>query len=343
MREFLFQYGLFLAKTLTIVIAAVFFVGAAAAASRKARAPGGLSVQSLNERYHDMVDTLRKAVLPKKAFKTEHKARKAQQKARAKETGDSGRPRTFVVDFRGDIKATAVAGLRNEISAVLSMADEQDEVLLRLENYGGMVHEHGLAAAQLARVREHRIPLIVAVDKAAASGGYLMACIADKIVAAPFAIIGSIGVLAQIPNFHGLLKEHGIKVEQLKAGRYKRTVTMFGENTDEDREKLREELEDVHVLFRQLVAEYRPDLDLERVATGEHWYGKRALELALVDEIGTSDDYLVARVDERDVYHVSWKGRMKFAEKVAAAVEDSGAAAVRGLARAYQQTRYGGG
>lgn len=343
MREFLFQYGLFLAKTLTILVAAVFFVAAAAAASRKARAPGGLLVRSLNERYHEMVDTVRKAVLPKKAFKSEHKARKAAQKARAKETGDASRPRTFVVDFRGDIKATAAASLRNEVSAVLSMADERDEVLLRLENYGGMVHEHGLAAAQLVRIRERGVPLVVAVDKVAASGGYLMACVADKIIAAPFSIIGSIGVLAQIPNFYKLLEEHGVKVEQLKAGRYKRTVTMFGENTDADRDKLREELEDVHVLFRQLIATYRPDLDLDRIATGEHWYGKRALELGLVDEVGTSDDYLVGQIEQRDIFHVAWKGRRKLAEKVAAAVEDSGAAAVRGLARAYHQARYGGG
>ena len=343
MRDFLFQYGLFLAKTLTVLFAAVFFVAAAAAASRKARAPGGLSVESLNERYHTMVDTLRKAVLPKKAFKSEQKARKAALKARGKESGEPARPRTFVLDFRGDIKATAVAGLRNEVSALLSAATERDEVLLRLENYGGMVHEHGLAAAQLVRIRQRGIPLTIAVDKVAASGGYLMACVADRILAAPFAIIGSIGVLAQIPNFHKLLDQHGIKVEQLKAGRYKRTVTMFGENTDADRAKLREELEDVHVMFRQLIAEYRPHLDLERVATGEHWYGKRALELGLVDELGTSDDFLVERVEERDIFHVSWKGRKKLAEKVAAAVEDGGAAALRGLARAQQQSRFGGG
>jgi serine protease SohB len=340
-KEFFLQYGLFLAKTLTFVAAAVFVIGAAAAASRKSREPGGLVVRSLNDRYRSMIDTLRQSILPKKAFKAIRKTQKEERKAREK--SDDSRRRVYVIDFKGDIKATAVANLRHEISAVLALATRSDEVLVRLENYGGMVHEHGLAAAQLVRVREKGIPLTVSVDRAAASGGYLMACAADRIVAAPFAIIGSIGVLAQIPNFYRMLDEHGVKVEQLKAGRYKRTVTMFGENSDADRDKLREELEDVHHLFRELIAQYRPGVDLDQVATGEHWYGRRALELGLIDEIATSDDLLVARLEDADLYQVNWKGRKTLSEKVAAAVEGSAAAGLRSAARAYQETRFGGG
>ncbi|MGD8510542.1 MAG: protease SohB, partial [Gammaproteobacteria bacterium] len=270
------------------------------------------------------------------------KSAKAERKAREKGKADR-RPRTFVLDFHGDIKATAVANLRHEISAVLAVAEEADEVLLRLENYGGLVHEHGLAASQLDRLRERQIPLTVVVDKVAASGGYMMACVANRLISAPFAVIGSIGVLAQIPNFYRLLDQHGVEVEQVKAGRFKRTVTMFGRNTEEDRAKLAEELEDVHVLFRELIARYRPGLDLEKVATGEHWYGRRALELGLVDETGTSDDCLLQALETRDLYSVRWKGRKSITEKVVAAVEGSADAAVRQLARTAQESRFGRG
>lgn len=341
MSEFLVEYGLFLAKTLTVVAAAVFIISAAAAASRKQKDGGGLTVRNLNDRYRQITDALRKSVLPKREFRAEAKARKAEIKARQKKDGD--RKRLFVLDFHGDIKATAVASLRHEISAVLAVARPEDEVLLRLENYGGLVHEHGLAAAQLARLRAGGIRLTVAVDKVAASGGYMMACVGDRVISSPFAVIGSIGVLAQIPNFYRLLDQHGIEVEQIKAGRYKRTVTMFGRNTEEDRAKLTEELEDVHVLFRELIAEFRPQLDLDAVATGEHWYGRRALALGLVDGLQTSDDYLLGVLDQSDLFGVQWKGRKTLSEKVVAAVEGSADAAVRGLQSAADRSRFGSG
>ncbi|MDH3916165.1 MAG: protease SohB, partial [Chromatiales bacterium] len=199
------------------------------------------------------------------------------------------------------------------------------------------------AAAQLARLRAGGIRLTVAVDKVAASGGYMMACVGDRVISSPFAVIGSIGVLAQIPNFYRLLDQHGIEVEQIKAGRYKRTVTMFGRNTEEDRAKLTEELEDVHVLFRELIAEFRPELDLDAVATGEHWYGRRALALGLVDGLQTSDDYLLGVLDQSDLFGVQWKGRKTLSEKVVAAVEGSADAAVRGLQSAADRSRFGSG
>ena len=342
MSGFFLDYGLFLAKTLTIVAAVVFIIGAVAAASRKQRDPGGLTVRNLNDRYRGLADSLRREILPKRQYKAHAKVAKAERKSRQKTSGEE-RPRLYVLDFHGDIKATAVPGLRHEVSAILSVADEGDEVLLRLENYGGLVHEHGLAASQLARLRERGISLTVAVDKVAASGGYMMACVADRIVSAPFAVIGSIGVLAQIPNFYRLLDQHGIEVEQVKAGRFKRTVTMFGRNTEEDRAKLAEELEDVHRLFRELIGRYRPTLDIERVSTGEHWYGSKALELGLVDELGTSDDRLMAAFESRDLFAVRWKGRKTLTEKVVAAVEGSADALVRGVGRAVEDSRFGKG
>jgi serine protease SohB len=211
--------------------------------------------------------------------------------------------------------------LREEVSAVLAVATKEDKVLLRLENAGGTVHEHGLAASQLSRIKERDIPLIVSVDKVAASGGYLMACVADRIIAAPFAIIGSIGVIAQLPNFHRLLEEKGVDFEQVTAGRYKRTLTLFGKNTEEGREKLQEELEDVHQIFKNQISAHRPEIDLESVATGEHWYGVRAMELKLVDELQTSDDFLIEAAKEFNVYSLAYKRRRPFPERLMSGVD----------------------
>lgn len=325
MAEFVFQYGLFLAKAITFVLAAASIALLVAGLSRKGESPGGLKVRKLNDRYRELAAGLRRAALGKaewkKLAKREARERKAQEKAVA--SGAEQRQRVFVLDFKGDLRATAVASLREEVSAILGVATPADEVVLRLENFGGAVHEHGLAASQLARLRAGGIPLTAIVDKGAASGGYMMACVANRIIAAPFAVLGSIGVIAQIPNFSRALSEHGVDFEQITAGRYKRTVTMFGRTTDADRDKLREEIAEVHELFKSMVVHNRPALDIEAVATGEHWYGTRALELGLVDELGASDDYLLAATRRADVFHVSYHARHRLSEKLLAAVQSA--------------------
>ena len=313
MAAFFAEYGLFLLKAITIVIAIGAIIAIATAAGRKA-SHEGLEVENLNKKYRKIADTLRHAVLSKDERKKAAKAQKKRDKAESKET--STRPRSYVVDFKGDLKASAVASLREEVTAILDVAGENDEVIVRLENHGGMVHEHGLAASQLSRIRDRGIPLVVCVDKVAASGGYLMACVASKIYAAPFAIVGSIGVLAQLPNFNRMLDNHGVDFEQITAGKHKRTVTMFGKNTDEDRAKLKEELEDVHALFKDAIAKYRTDLDLDKVATGEYWYGTRALELGLADELRTSDELLGERAGDRDLYRVEYKIKQTLQKRV---------------------------
>jgi serine protease SohB len=282
-------------------IAAVMLI--AATAGRRA-SHEGLEVENLNKKMKSLADTLLAATSNKEQRKHAAKARKKEEKAESK--SPSTKPRSFVIDFKGDLKASAVPSLREEVSAILDVVSDGDDVIVRLENHGGVVHEHGLAASQLARIRDRGIPLRVCVDKVAASGGYLMACVASRVYAAPFAILGSIGVLAQIPNFNRMLDSHGVDFEQVTAGKYKRTVTMFGKNTDEDRAKLKEELEDVHTLFKAAVGKYRPGMDLEKVATGEHWYGTRALALGLADEIKTSDQLLKELAAERDLYHVTY-------------------------------------
>jgi len=316
MTEFFVEYGLFLLKAITIVAAIVVVIGTAAAAGKRASHHEGLEIESLNKKYQLLAAALKQAVMKKADWKAEVKATKERDKAEAK--SDKKRPRAFVIDFKGDLKASAVPSLREEVSAVLEVATADDQIVVRLENHGGVVHEHGLAASQLVRIRDRGIPLIVVVDKVAASGGYLMACVANKIVAAPFAILGSIGVIAQLPNFNRLMDSHGIDFEQITAGKYKRNVTIFGKNTDEDRARLKEELEEVHGLFKGAVSRYRPDLDLDKIATGEHWYGTRAMELGLVDEIRTSDELLAELAKDRDLYRVAYKIRQPLQKRLMA-------------------------
>jgi serine protease SohB len=241
-----------------------------------------------------------------------------QQSAEKDKTADGTvrKKNIFVLNFDGDIKASAVTALREEITAILNVAGKQDEVLVRIESSGGMVHAYGLAAAQLARIRQQDIPLIVTVDKVAASGGYLMACIADKILAAPFAIIGSIGVIVQLPNFHRLLKEKNVDFEQITAGNFKRTLTLFGENTEAGREKCHHEIEEIHGLFKNLIHDNRPGVDIDKVATGEHWLAKQAIEFKLVDELRTSDDYLLEQSKTANLFEVNYHIKKSISEKL---------------------------
>ena len=323
MIEFLSEYGLFLAKTVTLVVAVLIVVGGIVMLLRRgdglAEGRGRLQVRHLNETYDNMALTLKEATLPKKAFKQYQKAEKAREKQREK----AERRRVFVLNFHGDIRAAAVASLREEVTALLMVAKPEDEVVLRLESAGGLVHGYGLAAAQLLRIRDRQMKLTVAVDKVAASGGYMMACVADRILAAPFAIVGSIGVVAQLPNFNRLLKKHDIDFEQFTAGEFKRTVTLFGENNEQGRRKFQEEIEDTHELFKTFVRTHRPIVDLEQAATGEHWFGARALETRLVDELRTSDDYLLAASNDADVYEVTYTGKKPWLARLLAHTSES--------------------
>jgi len=308
---FLAEYGLFLAKTITIVLAVIGIVFGIIVLSSRGREAvrERLEVKKLNERYEDMAETIHSHTLSKLQFKKRRKRHKKQKKEREKTRQnhtDDMRGRLFVLNFDGDIRASQLASLREEISAILRVAKPEDEVLLKLQSGGGLVHAYGLAASQLMRLKDKNISLTISVDKIAASGGYMMACVADRIIAAPFSVIGSIGVIAQIPNFHRLLKKHEIEFEQLTAGEFKRTLTMFGENTEKAREKFKEELEDTHSLFKEFIIEHRPKVDIEKIATGEHWPAKRALALNLVDELQTSDDYLLEQINSKDVYSLSF-------------------------------------
>ena len=320
--QFLIEYGLFLAKTATLLGAIIIAVGFILSMSvrRRSNTQEQVEVRRINDKYQQMAYTLEIAMLEKNDRKKKKKSDQKEKKyaaKKAKKIARNERKRIFVLDFHGDIRGSEVALLREEITTVLMVARESDEVLLRLESGGGLVHAYGLAASQLARLREKNIPLTVSVDKVAASGGYLMACVADRILAAPFAIIGSIGVVTQIPNFNRLLKKHDIDFEQVAAGEYKRTVTMFGENTEKGRDKLKAEVEEIHTLFKDFVKEKRPIVSLDEIATGEHWLAKRAFELKLVDELKTSDDYLLSLREESDIFEVKYsQKKRKFIDRI---------------------------
>ena len=316
MYDLLLDYGLFLLKAITVLIVILIIIGAAAV--KKKSTSGELKISSLNKKFQHLKEAIQEATLDKKIVKQEAKAKKKaekEEKKKQKEGDVKSKPRLFVVDFEGDIKASSVPSLREEITAILAASKPDDEVLVRLNNSGGIVHEHGLAASQLVRLKQANLPLTVAVDKVAASGGYMMACVADKILSAPFAIVGSIGVVAQLPNFHRLLDKAGVDFEQHTAGEYKRNVTMFGKNTKKERDQLKEQLEDIHDLFRGFVTDYRPSLDMKEVGTGQYWYGSRAKELGLVDEIMTSDDFLAAVTDKQDIFQVKYEFEKTFMEK----------------------------
>lgn len=335
--DFLFDYGLFLAKIATVVIAIVcILVLAKGLNTRQGSQKGELEVTDLTAQYKETVHQLESHLYDKpllkarekaekKADKEKHKARQNEIKkaAKAGDLSHTREPRLFVLDFHGSIDAREVTALREEVTAILAVAMEGDEVLLRLETGGGMVHGYGLASSQLDRLKSAGIKLTIAVDKVAASGGYMMACVADQIISAPFAVVGSIGVIAQLPNFNKLLKKNNIEFEQITAGEFKRTLTMFGENTDRAREKFQEEIEQTHDLFKDFIAIHRPALELEKVATGEHWFGKQALELGLVDEIGTSDDFITHACKDREVLNVRYVQRKKLTEKLAGATGEA--------------------
>ena len=324
--EFLYEYGLFVAKAVTLVIAFIVVVSTIVGlASKQKHGKGQLEIVSISEQLKDITNYAKQVLLDKNALKKlakeqkkEAKAKnKAKNKAKITEQGEeSEKSRLYVIDFKGSMDANEVEHLREEITAILCVANKEDEVLVRLESGGGVVHGYGLAASQLQRIKEKGLKLTIAVDKVAASGGYMMACVADKLLASQFAYIGSIGVLAQLPNFNKLLKKNDIEFEQHTAGEFKRTLTVFGENNDEGRAKFKEEIEEIHVLFKDFVQSQRPDMDIDKVATGEYWPGVKAKSLGLVDDITTSDDYILSHYPAREIFSVKYAVKKNVAEKL---------------------------
>jgi serine protease SohB len=330
--EQLIEFGVFAGK---IVLVFLFFAGLAlliVSLVMRQKAKPELEVEHLNQKLDDLKLMLEGAILDKKGLKALEKElkKKEKEKAQLEKTSNERKPHVFSISFEGDIHANAVDQLRDEVTAVLSIAKTGDEVVLEIESPGGTVHGYGLAAAQLLRLKKAGLTVTVCVDRVAASGGYMMACTAHKILAAPFAIIGSIGVLAQVPNFHKLLKKHNVDYEEISSGEYKRTVSVLGEITDKGRAKFQEQIADTHDLFKEFVKTERPQVDISKVATGEYWYGHRAKDLQLVDELMTSDEYLVKRTSEAEVFKIKYQPKRTLSDKLSEAL---GLAAERSINR----------
>jgi len=368
--EFLAEYGVFLAKAVTIVVAIIAVIGALAnlGTKNKKQAEGHIEITNLSEELEHVKEGMLEELLSEEEYKALQKEKKKKDKAKTKaekkrlkleknqvktetaepasstnfdaiepqaEESDSDsadhqdtnpadkKSRLFVLNFDGDVEASAVENLREEITAIISAASPDDEVLLRLESPGGMVHAYGLAASQLSRIKAAKLSLTIAVDAVAASGGYMMACVADRIIAAPFAVVGSIGVVAELPNFHRLLKHNKVDYEQHTAGEYKRTLTMFSENSEAARQKFKQELEETHDLFKEFITDNRPSLKIEKVATGEHWYGTQALKLGLIDGIETSDDYIVNAAKEHDIFEIIYQVKKPLAERLSFSIHSA--------------------
>ena len=340
--EFIFGIAEFLLQA--VILLGVFLVavaGVLALTQRKRGAgeEGSVEARSLNERLELHEDAVRAITDDPVELKARSKAQKKQKKAdrkalksavKAGDAPDKAKPKVFVLDFDGDMQASQVEQLREEISAILLVASESDEVLLRLESGGGVVHGYGLAASQLLRIRDAGIKLTISVDKVAASGGYMMACVANEILVAPFAILGSIGVVAQLPNFHKLLKKNDIDFEMHTAGEYKRTLTVFGENTEKAREKFQADLEEVHCLFKAFVSTHRSSIDIDAVSTGEYWFGQQTLEKNLADRLCTSDAFLMERRVSHELIEVRYRNKKGWQERLGMAAET---AVERGMRR----------
>lgn len=330
MIDLLSNYGLFFVKLVTLVVAIfVLFGGVLVIIGRnKVKVRERIEITKINKKYEEIREILCEEIYSKKELRELKKQEKQKEKVAEQECKKSAKAkakctrtepekkRIFVLDFYGDIRATEVDNLRQEVTAILTVATPKDEVLVKIESSGGLIHTYGLAASQLKRIRDRHIPLVVAVDAVAASGGYMMACVADRILAAPFAVVGSIGVITQLPNFNRFLKKHDIDFEQISAGEYKRTLTLFGENTSKGRQKMQEEIEKAHELFKEFVAIHRPVVNIKTIATGEHWFGQQAKDLRLIDEITTSDDYLLQASAKADLYEITYIIKKKLFERL---------------------------
>jgi serine protease SohB len=281
-----------------------------------------IKVTSLDEHYDDMRDAIDDALLDRKERKALAKSRKKEAKAAAKDRRiqEPGK-RIYVLSFKGDMRASAVKRFGSEIDAVLIAArPTSDEAVIRIESPGGTVTGYGLAAAEILRLRDHNIKVTASVDQVAASGGYMMACAANRIIAAPFAVVGSIGVVAPVPNLHRLLQKNDIDFEEMTAGEFKRSVSLLGEITPAGREHFRDKLDTTHRAFKDHVAQCRPGVDIARVANGDYWLAREAMSLGLVDEIMTGDELLFRARDTARLYEVSTEARKTLLQQVVSGI-----------------------
>jgi serine protease SohB len=318
------HYAYFLVCALTVVIAILASLAGVIALLKKPEASKDtIQIKHINTLLEARKMQLQEAILSKDAFSAWQKEQKKLQKSlkNSKKNETEEKPRLFVLPYSDDIRAKNVSNLSKIIDAILLIAHKDDSVLISITTGGGVVNGYGLGASELMRLKQAGIRLIASVDKVAASGGYMMAAVADEIIAAPFAMVGSIGVIAQVPNFYRLLEKHGIHFEQVTAGAYKRTLTAFGENTDADRQKVQEEVNETQALFKAHVAYVRPQVDIDKVATGEVWFGKQAIQLGLVDRLQTFADYVLNMRDSHEIFELTMNKKTGWFQKLSTKIQ----------------------
>jgi len=336
--DFLIEYGLFLLKTLTfLIIIAVPLLLIFSSKGKNSPVSGSLKITNLSDKFENMASAIKSLSLNKAERKKLFKEKK--KKFKAKKNQAVTKP-VYVLNFNGDIEASSVENLKEEISAILKSETKCQELVLRLESPGGTVIGYGLCAAQLQRLRDAGIKITACVDKVAASGGYMMACVCNKIVSSPFAIIGSIGVVAAIPNFHKILKKNDVDYELHTAGEYKRTITMFGETTPAGRKKFKEHLEEIHILFKDHIKKFRPKLNMKKIATGETWEGIKALEVGLVDEISTSDEYLLNLSKKHEIFEISYITKQNLQDRFSGFISSSISKIIISVESFFEKNKY---
>lgn len=314
MLEFLHDVGMFFSQAVIIVLAIIAIILTITAVALKNKNSKNITIELINDNLEEQAYQIRTSLLKDEELKNEKKRFKKSLKDSKK---TELKPYAYVLNFlEGDVKASGVEQFREEITNLLLVAKKEEEVIINVESPGGIVHGYGLAAAQIIRLRDFGLKVTICIDKIAASGGYMMACTGHQIISAPFAIIGSVGVVAQVPNFHRLLKKNDVDFKEYTAGDFKRTVSLFGEVTEKGEKKFTEQLEATHVLFKNFVAKYRPQLDVEKIATGEYWFGEDAIKLKLVDHLGTSDDYILNKIKTHTVVKLTIEKKPSFSEKI---------------------------
>ena len=325
MIELLIEYCFFLLKVITITFVIVIPILMIVSSSRYKTMgdKGQLIIKNLSEKFESMGTSLRGSQMDPKTYKKfiKEKEKKRKQDSKKKNKSSKQKSAIYVLNFQGDVMASDHDKLKQEINAILASKTSCKEVVLKVESGGGSAYAYGLCAAELKRLVDNKIKLTVCIDKVAASGGYLMSCVASKIIAAPWALVGSIGVIAQLPNIHRLLKDNLIDFEMHTAGQFKRTLTVFGENTEEGRQKFISELEDLHIVFKDFVKENRPNVDAMKVSTGEVWQGQKALALGLIDAIQTSNDYLLNLSDKYNLYEVEYHEKKSLGDRFAYGIQ----------------------
>ncbi len=229
-------------------------------------------------------------------------------------------PRLAVLRFQGlrDLNASGDQRLSEAIDEVLVNRDHFEEAVVIIDSPGGTTHGYGHAYALLERLSASGLKVTACIDRIGASGGYLMALPADRILAGPFAIVGSVGVVAGIPNVKRLLEEKGVSYRLFVAGDKKRVVHFADDDGPEVREYMDEKLAGIHTQFLQAVEKHRGDrVKLDEVRSGDHWSAEESVEkgLGLVDELQTSAEYLLER--NREVALVMIERRVDITERFA--------------------------